>query len=30
VEVWFSSDAARTPLQFTVPTSLADFKAELE
>ena len=30
VEVWFSTDAARTPLQFTVPTTLADFKAELE
>lgn len=30
VEVWVSTDAARTPLKFTVPTSLADFKAELE
>ena len=30
VEIWFASDAVRTPLQFTVPTSLADFKAELE
>ena len=30
VEVWFSSDPARTPFQFTVPTTLADFKAELE
>ena len=30
LEVWFSTDAARTPLQFTVPTTLADFKAELE
>ena len=30
VEVWFSSDSARTPILFTVPTTLADFKAELQ
>ncbi len=30
IEVWFSTDAARIPLQFTVPTALADFIAELE
>ena len=30
VEIWFSSDPARTPIQFTVPTTLVDFKAELE
>jgi len=28
--VWFSTDAARRPLRFTVPTSLAEFTAELE
>ena len=28
--VWFSTDAARTPLRFTVPTTLAEFTAELE
>lgn len=30
VEIWLSSDAPRTPLQFNVPTTLADFKAELD
>jgi hypothetical protein len=30
VEVWFSSDSLRTPIQFTVPTTLADFRAELD
>lgn len=30
VEIWLASDAARTPLLFTIPTMLADFKAELE
>jgi hypothetical protein len=30
LEVWLASDAVRTPLHFTVPTSLAEFKAELE
>ena len=30
VEVWFSSDPARTPFLFTVPTTLADFRAELD
>ena len=30
VEVWFAPDATRTPLRITVPTSLAEFRAELE
>ena len=30
VEVWLSSDSARTPFLFTVPTALADFRGELE
>lgn len=30
VEVWLSSDPARTPILFTVPTTLADFRAELD
>lgn len=30
VEIWFASDAPRTPLRVTVATSLAEFRAELE
>ncbi len=30
LEIWFAPDATRIPLRFTIPTSLADFKAELE
>ncbi|MGH9783932.1 MAG: DUF3108 domain-containing protein [Terriglobia bacterium] len=30
VEVWFAPDATRTPLRITVPTTLAEFRAELE
>jgi len=30
VEIWLSSDPSRTPFQFTVPTTLADFRAELD
>ena len=30
VEIWLAPDAARIPLRFTVPTSLAEFRAELE
>jgi len=30
VEIWVASDAARTPLRFIVPTTLAVFRGELE
>lgn len=30
VAVWFAPDATRTPLRVTVPTTLAEFRAELE
>jgi len=30
LEVWFAPDAMRTPLRIAVPTTLAEFRAELE